>query len=780
MSTSRLAATLLVGASLPAAAFAQAPAPDAGALDTVVVTARLRQEDAQSVPISLSVVDADLFKDTATNNIAQMTQLVPSLNYTSPNPRNTAFTIRGLGSSVVAVSQANDGLEPGVGFYVDEVYHARPATAAFDFVDLEQAEVLRGPQGTLFGKNTTAGAINLRTKAPSFDDEATFEASAGQNGYWQAKAAVNGALLGDTVAGRLSGITTRREGVLYNTRTGRELNDVNNSAVRAQLLIRPAGTFTLRLIADYSSVDTTCCTQVYFAVAPTLKPVARQYAALAAGRNYAPASTDPYDRVTDIDGPLAVKTSEGGTSAIAKWDLGAVELTSVSAWRFWNWDAENDRDYTGLSIQTSQHIPSRQDQYSQELRIASTGTRKVDYVAGLYWFAQTIEGTPITVYGPEAAYWLLGPAPTTPANLLTGYRTDGETRFHSDSYAAFGEASWHATDRFTLTGGLRYTSEDKDGRYSAGVSGGLATTNTALNNSKLSILRPQAYTASVSDGSASGRLIASFAWTPAFMSYASFAKGSKSGGINMSGLPLNAANQPALATAVIEPEKNTTVEIGVKSALFDRRLVVNADVFDTKVKDFQANVVDTGPGALRGYLANIDEVRVKGAELDGSVALGAHFIGRFAAAYNDGKYVSYANGPCPIEAIGNATTVCNLSGKGLSALPRWNGSAGGELRLPAQGARLAGEAWVRADWTVRSGIFGDASDSAYTRIAGYGIVNASLGFREAGPWEVYLWARNLLDRDSMQNLTVQAGNSGLIVGTPGDPRAFGLTLRASF
>src|SRR5215831_11455990 len=138
-------------------------------LETVVVTARRRQEDAQTVPISLSVVDAATLEVTRTNNVDDLKLLVPSLNYVSPNPRNTAYTIRGLGSSVLAIAQSNDGLEPGVGFYVDQVYRGRPASAAFDFVDLERAEVLRGPQGTLFGKNSTAGAIVITTKAPSFD-----------------------------------------------------------------------------------------------------------------------------------------------------------------------------------------------------------------------------------------------------------------------------------------------------------------------------------------------------------------------------------------------------------------------------------------------------------------------------------------------------------------------------------------------------------------------------------------------------------------------------------
>ena len=763
---------------------AQSPAADTlerpVALEPIVVTARLRQEDAQSVPISLSVVTSGTLDKTSTYDMSRLTLLVPSLNYVSPNPRNTAFTIRGLGSSVLAVAQSNDGLEPGVGFYVDQVYHARPATAAFDFVDLDRVEVLRGPQGTLFGKNTTAGAVNIISKAPTFDREIAAEASAGNIGYYQAKASLSGALIDNLVAARLSAITTGRDGVIKNVTNGREDNNVNDSAFRAQLLVTPTDAFRVRLTADYSSVYTNCCTQVYFAVGTTLKPPARQYPALAAGQNYSPPSLNPYDRLTDIDAALKVATNEGGVSAIADWNLGSATLTSVSAWRFWNWDAANDRDYTRLSIQTLQHIPSRQDQYSQELRIASNGTNKVDYVAGLYWFAQTITGEPITQYGPLAAYWLLGKPPAIPGNLLDGYLTDGHTRFHSDSYAAFGEATWHATDKLGVTAGLRYTDEQKQGRFDSTVSGGLVTTNPVLVKAKLSILQPQSYHASVADGSPTGRFNVNYNWTDAVMTYASYARGSKSGGINMSGLPLNSANQPALATAVVKPEQNSTAEVGIKTRFFDRRLFVNADVYETTVRDFQTNVVDTGPGALRGYLANIEKVRVEGLELDSSFAVSEHFTGSFSASWSDGKYVSYKNGPCPLELIGSATAVCNLSGKALSALPRWVESIGGEYTQPISIAGVGGQGFLQAEFTSRSKAYGEPSDSKYAIIDGYSVVNASLGFRQRGPWEVFVWARNLFDRNYMQNLTVQAGNSGLILGTPSDPRTYGLTVRAKF
>jgi iron complex outermembrane receptor protein len=773
----RAVVAILLGTSAALAVGAAAKADEAASVETVIVTARLRAEDAQSAPLGLSVVTAETLRTTATYNISQVTQLVPSLNYSSPNPRNTSLTIRGLGSSVVAIAQSNDGLEPGVGFYVDQVYHARPATAAFDFLDVERIEVLRGPQGTLFGKNTTAGAINISTKAPSFQTAAEGEVTFGNYDYRQGKVMITGPIFGDVVAGRLAVLATSRDGVIHNVTTGADQNNVNDFAFHAQLLIRPTPSLRVRLSVDDSKIDTECCTQVFVRVGTSLKPAARQYPALAAGQNYTPPSLNPYDRLTDIDAPLKVDTDDGGLSAIADWDLGSATVTSVSAWRWWNWDAANDRDYTSLQIQLLQHIPSRQDQYSQELRIASNGRRTLEYVAGLYAFSQTIKGEPITAYGPLATYWLLGPSPAFPSNLLNGYTTDGHARFHSESYAAFGEATWRLTDRFNVTGGLRYTWETKDGQFTSTVFGGAPATG-ALLNSKLSILRPQAYSASDRDGGFSGRAVAAYDVAKGVMAYASFAKVTKSGGINMSGLPLDAANNPALATAVVKPEHNTSYEVGVKSELFDKRLVLNADVFDTTVRDFQTNVVDNAPGALRGYLANIDKVHVKGLEVDAAFVLDEHLSGRLGLSRTDGRYVSYKNGPCPLELIGNATTVCDLSGLPLSNLPKFAWSAAGEYRRDLALGRLTGEGYLHVEFAARTRTFGDPTDSRYTVIDGYRLVNATLGIRSPGPWEATLWVRNLFDVNYLQNVTVQAGNSGLVVGTPSDPRTFGITLRA--
>jgi iron complex outermembrane receptor protein len=782
----RLSAAVLAIAAVQGPAYAQDVAPPARAaadsdnrLPDVIVTARRRAEDAQKVPGALSVVGGDLIDKSYTVNTQGLATLIPSLNYSSANPRNTAFTIRGLGSSVVAVSQANDGLEPGVGFYVDQVYHARPATAAFDFADIEQVEELRGPQGTLFGKNTTAGAINITTRAPTFTREGFAELSYGQFDNVQARGWVSGPVT-DTVAYRLSVVSTRRDGVIDNTRTGRAANTVGTQAVRGQLLFKPDDTIQLRVIADFTNFQAYCCTQVPVRVGTTARAASRQYSQLVKlFGNYAPPSFDYRQRLTDIDGPLGVDTNEGGVSAIADWNLGFGTITSVSAWRFWNWDAENDRDFIGLPIQLSQHIPSRQDQYSQELRLASNGDGPLGYVVGLYGFRQKITGRPISVYGPAGAWWLIGQTTgaantPVPAGLLDGYTQDGRTDFRTQSYAGFAEVNWRIVPRVTLTGGLRYTHEEKQGYYDTTVSGGLATTNAALVAAKLSVLRPQSYSARDSDGSLSGR--ANIAWnvTDRVMGYASYARGFKSGGINMSGLPLDNLNRPVLATAVVNPERNTTYEVGLKTQAFDRRLTFNIDGYYTQVRDFQATIVDsTQTVSLRGYLSNIPKVTVKGVEADATALVLPGVSLRGAVAYADGKYSDYPAGPCPLEVQTAQTAACNLTGQRLASLPRLAVTAGADIVRPlGDGSVIA-----HVDSVWRSGFNGDPSLSRYTYIDAYNVTNASLGYRFASGVEVLVFARNLLDADYLQNLTIQAGNSGLILGTPSEPRVIGATVR---
>jgi iron complex outermembrane receptor protein len=785
---------------------------DATTLESVKVTARQREEDLQKVPVAVSVVSGEWLDRSYTVNTQQLSQLVPSLYYNSANPRNTAYTIRGLGSNTLSVSAANDGIEPGVGFYVDGVYHGRPATAAFDFTDIDHIEVLRGPQGTLFGKNTTAGAITITSRAPTFTPEGNGEVSVGEQGFLQAKGTVSGPLT-DTVAGRFSAQFTERDGTLHNVRTGKDENELNNYALRGQLLFKPDDSLNVRLIADVSNLDSDCCTQNYLRVGRSLRGAARQFPGLSANLPahgfpaYVPPSRNIYDRETDIDAPLHIDTQDGGVSLNADWNLGDVTLTSISAWRYWKWDVANDRDYIGIPIQTVQRIPSRQDQYSQEFRVASNGDGPFNYVGGLYFYTQEINGHPVSVYGPAATYWLVSTTsfPNMPDNLADGYGQYGDSHYKMKSYAAFGEVNYHFTDQLIGTVGVRYTYEDKNGTYATTVSGGAPTTPGSIqDNAKLSLFRPQSYSAKDNGGNPSGRLNLAYQFTDNLMGYVGYAYGYKSGGLNMSGLPLDAANNPALATAVIKDETNRTWEAGIKSAWWDNRATANLAAYRTVVRNYQANITSsTETAALRTYPANIPEVRVQGVEGDFAVLLFRGFTVRASFAYADGKYTDYPKGPCPLEWQNpNAAGGCQplnppaslaiktsnprgnptvpgayvLTGLPLAGLSKWAGSLGFDYELP-----IGNDAFlVHADTSARSDYNSDTASSIYTRIAGYAVINGSVGYRFNDNWEVDVFARNLFDRNYVTALTVQTGNSGLILGQPSDPRMVGVTLRAHF
>jgi iron complex outermembrane receptor protein len=741
--------------------------------EEVIITSRLREEDVQAVPVAVSVIGQQKLEDTGSYNVGLLAQLTPTVQFFSSNPRNTAITIRGLGTSF---GLTNDGLEAGVGLYIDQVYMSRPAAATFDFIDVERVEVLRGPQGTLFGKNTTAGAINIVIREPTFERQIKADVSAGNYGFWQGKASISGSLAGTVLAGRLSVSGTLRDGTLHNVTSGKDVNNQNDFGTRAQLLYRPNDQFRLRLTGDYNRQQSVCCAQLFVRVGTTLKPAAQQFPALAAAAGYVPATLDPFDRLVDTNTPARANQVIGGISAIADWNLGPVRLTSVSAWRTWNWDPASDRDFTRLSIQTQSKNPDNQNQYSEELRVASNGKQTVDYVAGLYYFRQKIDATPIAEYGADATRWLLPQDLTLPANLLDGYRATGEAHSDTKSYAAFAQATWNITDNLHFTPGLRYTYEDKTGSFDQLVSAGMPPANANQLSRKNSIAREQHYSAAFSDGSLAGTANLAYDITKDIHAYVSYSRGHKSGGINLAGIPLDAGGNPIVTTAVVKPEDVSSYEIGLKNQFFNGRVTVNLAAFDTKVHNYQVNVVDSGPGALRGYLSNIDKVSSHGIELDSAFVANENLSGYVSAAWTEGKYVSFANGPCPLELNNGATVACNLSGRPLPGLSKWVVSAGGEYRHSA----FDGMAYFGVDASYRTSLHSDAADSKYLRIDGYSLVNVRVGYISSGPWEASVWVKNLFDTDYFQYLSAQAGNSGAVFGLPGDPRTFGVTFRVRY
>lgn len=742
--------------------------------DVITVTARRRDEAVQDIPLAVSVIDSTALTNTGSYNIGRLVQLQPSVQFFTSNPRNSAIVIRGLGAPF---GLTNDGIEQGVGLYIDQVYYSRPAAASFDLVDVDRIEVLRGPQGTLYGKNTTAGALNITTAAPSFRTQARFEITGGNYDFLQAKASVTGPIT-DRLAARIAFSGTSRRGTLHNVTTGADVNEQRNIGVRASLLWRATDTLDLTLSADFSRQDTECCAQAYVRVAPTLRAANRQYPALAAQFGYAPPSTDPFDRLIDADSDLQARQNFGGASLLAQWELGSGTLTSITAWRFWDWRPQNDRDFISLPITTRSANASNQRQLTQEVRYASDYDGPLNFVAGAFAYRQTINTLGIQEQGAAASGWLLAPSANATPALLDGYRQTTVIAFTNNSLALFGRGTWAITPRLTIEGGLRLNYDDKAADYSAVVSGGLANPTAAQRALQLSILAPQAYSVAFNDTNISGD--GTLSWRPVddVLIYATYAKSFKSGGVNLSGLPNDAAGNPALSAATVRPENVDHFEAGLKSQWASRRITFNLAIYRTDVHDYQATVVNGQLGVLRGYLANVDLVRVQGVEADLRVEPTERLNLYANAAFTDARYIRFPDAPPPIELTGGPQSV-DISGQRLPGVSKWSAAFGGQWTVPvtANGDRRI---YLGADITYRSSFSSNPTPSAYTNVDGYTISNFRLGYETDSGWNAFAWVRNAFDSNYFDFLSIQPGNSGLIVGQPGDPRTFGVTLARKF
>lgn len=795
------AAATAVAAAVDTVAEDAPPAAVAKDSEEVVVTARRREETAQDVPLAISVVTANSLEATGNFNILRLQQLTPTLQVYSTNPRNTAVNIRGLG---VPFGLTSDGFEQGVGIYVDDVYNARVAAATFDFLDVAQVEVLRGPQGTLYGKNTTAGAINITTNQPTFDFQGRAEVSFGNLGHKQAKAAVSGPL-SDNVAVRLAVATTNRRGTIYNVTSGQYINEQDNLGVRGQLLFRPRDDLNITVSGDYSKQNPECCGTVFVRVGQTQRALARQYEALAAAQNYKVVSRNPFDRLTDIDASLNAGNKIGGASVRAKLDIWGGTLTSVTAWRFWDWKPENDRDFTGLSIVSKSQNPSQQDQYSQELRYNHSGER-TDFVLGAFAFRQRIDTQGVEQQGPNASRWNLTGALSLDPNTLNGLTALNTQYLKSSSAALFGQLSWKVTDALTIQPGARLNYDKKSGFYQRRVVDRLGNSlnctpplaTGSIRAAQCGVYQPQLSAPSVSDWNFTYDLNVNYKFARDVLAYATYAKSFKTVGINQNGLPTDAAGNPILAAGVIKPESVNHFEAGVKSQFWDRRATLNLTAFRTDIKNYQATVNNGQLGVLRGYLANAGKVRTQGIEADFSIRPSPRFKAYVNGAYTDSKYVRFVDAPCPPELAGGTTVAagqtpsapgtagglspanCDISGQRLPGVSKWSASYGAELNAPVTLLAREGQLYFGVDGNSRTGFSSNPSPSIYTNVAGYSVTNFRLGFRSDKGVDVFGWVRNAFDTRYFEQLQVAPSNVGLVAGQPGDPRTYGVTLVGKF
>ncbi len=748
-------------------------------LSEVVVTARRREESSQNIPIPITVVGGPMIDDAGAFNVNRVKELIPSVQLYSSNPRNTTLNIRGLGSTF---GLTNDGIDPGVGFYVDGIYYARPAATTLDFIDIEQIEVLRGPQGTLFGKNTTAGAFNIKTRTASFTPGANFEVSYGNHGFIQAKASVTGPL-GKKFAARLSFSGTQRDGVLYNVSTQKPVNDLNNLGWRGQLLFKPSQNVNITLIGDASRQRPDGYAQVVAGVVPTQRADYRQFEQIIADLNYDLPSRNPFDRVIDHNTTWRSGNDLGGIALHVDAKIATGTLTSSTAWRYWNWDPSNDRDFTALPVLALSQATSKHEQWTQEIRYAGDFSSRLSGVVGVFIIGQDLKTDPFHIEESGSAQWRFSQSTTSPLwetpGLFDGYGIRTKSRLQTFGAAVFGQLDWAITDKLHLLPGIRYNYDKKEVDFDRQTYGGLETDDPELLALKRLVYTDQAFTADVDDTNFSGQLTLSYRPTKIVNTFITYSTSYKPVGINLGGLP-TASGEVLIDLAQIKPESVTHFEFGVKTSP-SHNSTVNLTFHHTNVEDFQTQVQTAEVGVNRGYLANAEEVRVLGVELDGSMRINDFFSFYGAVAYTDGEYVSFTNAPVPLEETGGPSAFKDISGSDLPGISEWAASLGAELSSVSKKViGQEGKYFFAFDTYYRSSFSSSPSPSNYLNVDGYAVVNARAGFRATEGLSLFVWGRNLFDEDYFEQLLPAAGNAGHYAAVMGDPRTYGVTLRYTY
>jgi len=747
-------------------------------LQEIIVSSRRRKESPQEIPLPISVISGANVENTGAFNPNRIKEYIPSVQFYASNGRNTTLNIRGLGSSF---GLTNDGIDPGVGFYVDGVYYARPAATAIDFVDIEQIEVLRGPQGTLYGKNTTAGAFNITTRGPSFTPSARFETTYGNLNFIQAKASFTGPLI-KKVAGRLSFSGTQRDGTLFNLTTLKPVNTLNNLAFRAQILYTPTENINITVAGDNARQRPDGNATVVAGVVTTKRPAYRQFNQIIADLGYKLPSTNPFDRLTDANSPWKVNNDFGGASINANIKIGNGTLTSTSAWRYWIWDPSNDRDFIGLPVLTKSQGNSKHAQWTQEIRYAGNLNKKLSGVLGLFLIRQDLTSNPVQTEESGAAQWRFSQSSTSPLwktpGLFDGFGNNTTSRLQSSGAAIFSQLDFAITPKIHLLPGIRYNYDQKEVDYKRVVYGGLQTTDPALLALKNGLYTNQAFNFAVNENNVSGQVTLTYKPGKRWYSFLTYANSYKPVGVNLGGLPTS-NGQVLIELARVKPELVSHSEFGIKSEPF-ANTTINVVLFHTGIKDYQTLVQTPEVGVNRGYLANAEQVRVQGGELDITLKINSSLSFSSSIAYTDGKYISFKNAPVPLEEVGGTSAFKDISGGVLPGISKWAGSVRGDAGFSGKFIQLKGKYFFSTDLFLRSSFSSSPSPSQFLNIDGYHLLNLRMGFNAFNGFTIILWSRNLTNKNYFEQLLPAAGSAGHYAAVLGDQRTWGITLRNTF
>lgn len=771
----RLLANALFGGTAIALALTAAQASPAFAEDngvaeveTLIVTANKRAEDIQDVAMSVSAVSGDYLEKTGVATATEFARMTPSVSITqSNNNRNSTVYVRGIGTS-----GTNPGIEASVGIFVDGVYIVAAGPIQSNLQDISTLEILRGPQGTLYGRNTPVGAINITTRAPSQRPEGMVALRVGDYADKQISGYVGGGLT-DTLAGRLSFWASSRDGYETNLYTDDDVNGQEQYGVRGRLQWKPLDNLTGDFIAYYTRMRSECCTP------ETLNPngpggIATPgflAATAALGRPFR--NFDDTDHLVDDDNEGLDITRAYGLSGTFNWDLAnGHTLTSITAWNGYKDDIRS-LAADGLPQSTAggkQYL--RREGYSEELRIASPVDQKLSYLAGLYLFSESVTYTTQTSLGVHANRTLPNGRTFLPTDQSEFYFTQ-KTR----SAALFGQATFNASEALRFTGGLRYSWDKKDAFFDSDVN------PTASPAARAVFAVNHLGDIDRSEKELTWSLGTQYDLAPGVMAYAIAATGYKTGGFN------GRSSAPGVPIE-FDAESSLTYELGIKSTWLDRRLLLNADVYNMKLEDFQDSILN--PLTHTGFIvANAGARRVRGFEAEAQLRPITPLSLRGAVSYMDAEFTDYSAGQCYTGKTPDGTEpgTCNYNGLTPSQSPKWSWSLSGMWEAPLADTGLT---WfLNGDITYTSErqlepTLGPGSLEPETTLVGarIGITSPDQG------WRLSLYGKNLTDEAYFVQKTPQplaafisgggtAQASGY-VGWYGPPRTFGVEASIAF
>ena len=507
-----------------------ATTPPTAGLQEIVVTAQRRPEKLQNVPISITAANAATLAEARVDNVSNIGAISPSITFRVTNIASSSanVVIRGLGTAGISRS-----FEGSVGVFIDGVYRTRAASALQDFLDIDNLQILRGAQGTLFGKNTTAGALLLASTRPSFTAAAgSFDATYGNYNAYTARASVN-VPLASSLALRVSGLSSGNDGFFTDVNTGRRVDGNQTLAGKAQLLWQPSSAVTVRLIGDYSAAHGACC---YATERVTAGPTSPLIDALTLGLGNKLPSADPSKFQVSLNTLGYQSTKDAGATLLIDAAVGAGTLKSVTAYRHFDvFQVNEDADFSGADI-----LPYNEDFHSvfasQELtyntRIPSLNA---DLVLGAFGSTEKLKSGRSLFNGLEAqTYWdnvfhSVAGLPFGTANASPGLIDKEALHGSTDSYALFAHGDFKVTDQFSVIAGLRYSIEHKTGSFAYDY----FTPNPTSWATLLNLGPAPAYNQGHTDKAVSGTFGLQYKLTGDAMAYATYNRGFKAGGINM-------------------------------------------------------------------------------------------------------------------------------------------------------------------------------------------------------------------------------------------------------